>query len=116
MTAASIWTPNLVEQLRSLWQTEASTAEIGRRLGISKNAVVGKAHRLGLANRAAPVAARAPVVVSISSRQSCQWPVGHPGESDFHFCGSPSTPGKPYCSEHSSKAYRTVQPRSESAA
>ena len=115
MIASSIWTPALVEQLRSLWQTGASTAEIGRRLGISKNAVVGKAHRLGLDSRAAPVAARAPVVVALS-RHACQWPVGHPGETGFHFCGSPSAQGKPYCNEHASKAYRTVQPRSESAA
>ncbi|MGO9785646.1 MAG: GcrA family cell cycle regulator, partial [Stellaceae bacterium] len=44
----SIWTPELIQNLSKLWDEGHSTAEIGRRLGISKNAVVGKAHRLAL--------------------------------------------------------------------
>ena len=27
----------------------------------------------------------------------CKWPMGHPGEPDFHFCGEPANPGFPYC-------------------
>ncbi len=49
------WTDEQVEQLRTLWAEGHSTAEIGRRMGLEKNAVVGKAHRLGLASRASPI-------------------------------------------------------------
>ena len=49
------WTADAVARLRAFWQDEHSTAEIGRRLGISKNAVVGKAHRLGLPPRPSPI-------------------------------------------------------------
>ena len=51
----SIWTPLLVDQLAVLWKQGLSTAEIGRKLGISKNAVVGKAHRLALTPRPSPL-------------------------------------------------------------
>src|SRR6202000_1439118 len=43
-----------IVRLRALWDEGLSTAEIGRRLGVSKNAVVGKAHRLGLPARLSP--------------------------------------------------------------
>jgi GcrA cell cycle regulator len=49
------WTEEKVAQLRTLWEEGLSTAEIGRRLGISKNAVIGKAHRLQLAARPSPI-------------------------------------------------------------
>ena len=49
------WTPELVKQLRLEWDAGHSTAEIGRRLGISKNAVVGKASRLDLPARPSPI-------------------------------------------------------------
>ena len=41
----------------------------------------------------------------------CKWPVGHPGEPDFHFCGRPSNPGFPYCVEHCGVAYQAQLPR-----
>jgi GcrA cell cycle regulator len=44
----SDWNEHLESRLRVLWNEGLSTAEIGRRLGLSKNAVVGKAHRIGL--------------------------------------------------------------------
>jgi len=47
------WTPEVVLSLRQLWDEGHSTAEIGRRLGVSKNAVVGKAHRLDLSRPSA---------------------------------------------------------------
>ncbi|MCW8307939.1 GcrA cell cycle regulator [Acidiphilium sp. PA] len=49
------WTDDAIMRLRSLWDDGLSTAEIGRRLGISKNAVVGKAHRLDLPARPSPI-------------------------------------------------------------
>ncbi|WP_019013720.1 GcrA family cell cycle regulator [Elioraea tepidiphila] len=49
------WTEDAIATLRQLWSEGLSTAEIGRRMGISKNAVVGKAHRLNLAARPSPI-------------------------------------------------------------
>ncbi len=101
----SIWTSELIDQLSVLWTEGHSTAEIGRRLNISKNAVVGKAHRLNLKPRPSPLK-RPPVrrVVGVAA-PSCTWPSGHPGEAGFHFCGKRPMPGKPYCAEHAAVAY-----------
>jgi GcrA cell cycle regulator len=49
------WTDETIERLRALWAEGLSTAEIGRRMNISKNAVVGKAHRLNLPARPSPI-------------------------------------------------------------
>jgi len=49
------WTDETIAKLRALWDEGLSTAEIGRRLNISKNAVVGKAHRLNLPSRPSPI-------------------------------------------------------------
>ncbi len=49
------WTEESISRLRSLWHEGLSTAEIGRRMQISKNAVVGKAHRLTLSPRPSPI-------------------------------------------------------------
>jgi GcrA cell cycle regulator len=49
------WNEETIARLRALWAEGHSTAEIGRRMGISKNAVVGKAHRLNLAARPSPI-------------------------------------------------------------
>ncbi len=49
------WNDETIARLRGFWEEGHSTAEIGRRLGVSKNAVVGKAHRLGLAARPSPI-------------------------------------------------------------
>src|SRR5271157_3383644 len=49
------WTDVTIDELRALWSDGHSTAEIGRRLGVSKNAVVGKAHRLDLPSRPSPI-------------------------------------------------------------
>ncbi|GAB6855470.1 GcrA family cell cycle regulator [Asaia astilbis] len=67
------WTDDIISRLQTLWQEGLSTAEIGRQLSITKNAVVGKAHRLGLPPRPSPIRATAkprkePVAeVSVSS-------------------------------------------------
>lgn len=49
------WADETIARLRELWAEGHSTAEIGRRLGVSKNAVVGKAHRLDLSARPSPI-------------------------------------------------------------
>lgn len=209
------WTDERIEQLRTMWEKGLTASQIADELGgVSRNAVIGKAHRLGLKARpspvkavetpkvpkaapaprptsaaptpAAPVRAAAPVrpaappvqrapapaaapantagtpaaprpdsprVVSIGPggfiRQGpgeqqapippapprrlvpakpspeiadktslldlndriCRWPMGHPGEPDFHFCGQQVNPGFPYCVEHCGRAYQAQMPR-----
>ncbi len=120
----SIWNEDLIGRLGTLWAEGLSTAEIGRRLGVSKNAVVGKAHRLQLTPRPSPVKIipgmppkpkrkLRPHLVEVSA-PSCSWPHGHPGDKNFKFCGAAPLPGKPYCSEHAALAY--VRPKSSNAA
>ena len=41
----------------------------------------------------------------------CKWPMGHPGEPDFHFCGDKVNPGFPYCVAHCGHAYQAQLPR-----
>ncbi len=50
-----VWDDETIRLLRELWTQGHSTAEIGRRLGVSKNAIVGKAHRLDLDARPSPI-------------------------------------------------------------
>ncbi len=101
------WTPEVVESLRSLWAEGLTTTEIGRRLGMSKNAVIGKAHRLGLNGRPSPIRRERPARPAARrfTGPSCQWPIGDPRNNDFHFCGEPAHPGKPYCLSHCAAAY-----------
>ncbi len=41
----------------------------------------------------------------------CRWPLGHPGEADFHFCGDKVNPGFPYCVAHCGRAFQAQLPR-----
>lgn len=55
------WTDERVEQLKSLWAEGLSASQIARVLGgVTRNAVIGKVHRLGLAGRASPARAERP--------------------------------------------------------
>lgn len=99
------WTPELIAQLKDLWEKGESTAEIGRRLGISKNAVVGKAHRLALPSRPSPIRRQSMVRKKAPAGPRCQWPIGDPRSSEFRFCEESAAPGKPYCDSHCQMAY-----------
>jgi GcrA cell cycle regulator len=212
------WTDERIDRLKELWSQGKTASHIADELGgVSRNAVIGKAHRLGLQSRPSPVkpnepapkarargrdkaeapaaapeprpvaeappapweeddeaeaaeseaaspaeeasaepaapAAPQPVVRSIgpggfvrqgpSDQQApippapprrlvpakpspevadktglldlneriCKWPIGHPGEPDFHFCGKNANPGFPYCVEHCGVAYQAQLPR-----
>lgn len=139
------WTDERVTELIRLWETGKSASEIGKILGVSKNSVVGKAHRLKLKSRPSPIRRdgsapkprskvireplRAPAVAQqakaierprpVMRRRGkgpgCLWPIGDPGDSDFHFCEAESVMGKPYCAEHCARAYIT-KTRGESQA
>ena len=197
------WTDERIERLKKMWHDGATASQIADELGgVSRNAVIGKAHRLGLEQRPSPVkpgeekeaqeararrrsggrhAARrcargsrrrpgrrawsasrparrrrpgtemqyrsigpggfvrqgpgdqqAPIPPAPPRRlvpakpspevadktslldlndRICKWPMGHPGEPDFHFCGEQSNPGFPYCVAHCGVAYQAQLPR-----
>ncbi len=205
------WTDERIDRLKELWKKGMTASQIADELGgVSRNAVIGKAHRLGLQARPSPVkpnepappppkakpvraqaepapaatateektakaapppqprsAAPAPApaaapaqpqapqqrIVSVGpggflrqgpgdqqppippapprrlvpakpsaevadktslldlNEKICKWPIGHPGEPDFHFCGAPANPGFPYCVEHCGVAYQAQIPR-----
>lgn len=209
------WTEERIEKLTKMWEGGATASQIADELGgVSRNAVIGKAHRLGLKARPSPVKANEkqekptpsaakkstapaakprpaktsapkkpepasvtpaaspspapaasqapqhggqapeqPRIVSVGPggflRQGpgdqqapippapprrlvpakpspeiadktslldlndriCRWPMGHPGEPDFHFCGEKVNPGFPYCVEHCGRAYQAQLPR-----
>lgn len=133
------WTDDRVEKLRELWDKGLSASQIAKELaeGVTRNAVIGKAHRMGLASRPSPVksdpakraaaaakkkaapkqepAKAAPTTGKVTildlTESMCKWPIGHPGEAGFHFCGKPSQPTFPYCANHCVEAYQVQQPR-----
>lgn len=123
------WTEERIVDLTRLWEAGHSASEIGESLGVSKNAVIGKAHRLKLSSRPSPIRRtasvkpkrmrppkpvhhirptpvyRAPAMPV--GNQRCLWPHGDPGDEDFHFCGAAAVIGKPYCPDHCARAYIT---------
>jgi GcrA cell cycle regulator len=79
------WTEQLIARLRALWAEGHSTAEIGRRMGISKNAVVGKAHRLQLPARPSPIQRGEPMPArrpSAAARRAAARPNGIPPQGE----------------------------------
>jgi GcrA cell cycle regulator len=61
--------------------------------------------------KAAPRPKGARVTLLDLNDRICKWPIGHPDEPDFHFCGKPVNPGFPYCGEHCLVAYQAQMPR-----
>ena len=106
------WTKKKVEKLTKLWEKGIPARDIASKLGeVSRNAVIGKANRLGLSKKklASPSNKEKKVIdikVLVPNMSGCKWPIGHPGDTDFYFCGKPVHPGKPYCLEHCAIAYR----------
>ena len=138
------WNEANVARLKELWDQGLPTAQIGKLLGFTKNAVVGKAHRIGLERRPSPIRrtavkpdrkkARSPIIPKLNFeiakkeetaiptsqqnfqpvvknlftknlKRGCEWPEGHPDESDFKFCGKERFEDKPYCIDHCAVAY-----------
>jgi len=110
------WTPERIERLIALWEEGVTTAEIGRRIGVTKNAVIGKVHRIGLVPRVVKEAPPPRRNVFDFAGPVCMWPIGHPSDDDFHFCGGAPIAGKPYCAHHAAVAYiRPKEPKPEAA-
>ena len=106
------WNKQKVDKLTKLWEQGISAREIANKLGeVSRNAVIGKANRLGLSKKAGNTqkkieALHIDVNSLVPNMSGCKWPIGHPGDKDFYFCGKEVIPGKPYCGEHCLIAYR----------
>jgi GcrA cell cycle regulator len=100
------WNEDRVEMLRRLWLQGQSASQIAALLGgVTRNAVIGKAHRLGLSGRITVVKRETQPAIPARVGRSCQWPVGDPKEPNFHFCGQPVEGGRPYCASHCTVAY-----------
>ena len=127
--AQSGWTEDRLAKLRELWDKKLSITKIGEELGVSRNAVAGKAFRLGLEKRQSPIkpsikpktqknewdeTLRGPMPLRLVlrslewSRNKCLWPYGDPKNLDFKFCGEPVLSGKPYCLKHCELAYNVL--------
>ena len=106
------WTDERVELLKKLWSDGLSASQIAAELGgITRNAVIGKVHRLGLVPRVITQKPAPRRNVFEFTGPVCMWPHGHPGDEDFHFCGGRPIPGKPYCADHSAVAY--IKPKEQ---
>ena len=110
------WTEERVALLRQLWGSGKSASEIAEMIGgVSRNAVIGKAHRLGLSGRPSPIKKKkaeaaeskpsGATILSLTDRM-CRWPIGDPKQPGFRFCGKPTAGGLPYCAEHAAIAYQ----------
>ena len=131
------WTDEKVEKLKELWTKGHTASRIAEVLGeTTRNAVIGKAHRLNLEARApskhsgggpvsrenkqvrrgsAPTSRKAkfqsilldksfepenPKSLEDLTETTCKWPVGHPNEEKFYFCGRKPEGEFPYCKLH----------------
>ena len=123
---ANVCNDERLEKLKELWTRGLYISQIGEALGVSRNAIAGKAHRIGLPKRPSPISrpkvekpqAAVPEVTENLplrlelrqlewSRSKCCWPTGDPKKSGFVFCGDAIVPGKPYCLTHCQEAYTT---------
>ena len=132
------WSDERVDILKKLWGEGKTAAEIAKQLGegVTRNAVIGKAHRLKLSSRVSPIqqntkkkksadSAPRPVVkrapqprmpefkgkeVSLGdlTEKMCRWPSGDPQSEDFSFCGCDVVEGLPYCATHAQLAYQVT--------
>jgi GcrA cell cycle regulator len=115
------WTPERVAALITLWQDGSCASDIGRRLGVTKNAVIGKAFRLQLPKRRVGTSGQQPddePVLRLDRLDSgmCSWPVGATDDDSFYFCGAATVSGKPYCAAHCREAYVPVDRTRKKAA
>ena len=107
------WTDERIEQLKTLWGRGMSASDIAEQLGdVSRNAVIGKAHRLHLTGRPSPIsrknAPKGPTLLVMTDRM-CKWPIGDPKTPGFHFCGSAVDLSTTYCPEHRTVAYQPAK-------
>ena len=108
-----VWTEAMMDTLKLLWSEGKPASEIAEILGqdISRNSVIGKAHRLGLSGRPSPIkkkSVQAPTLLTMTERM-CKWPFGDPKKPGFHFCGRGVEVSVTYCPEHRAIAYQAAR-------
>jgi len=147
------WNEEKVEKLKKLWGKGSTASQIAEIIGgISRNAVIGKAHRLNLSSKIKTRNASSgqnfdssleensskqrtgrkskfqsliiekdfepenPKKLEELDESSCKWPVGHPEEQSFYFCGRSSLKDFSYCKLHLLYAYQPKGRREEPVA
>ena len=146
------WTDEKVAKLKELWGKGSTASQIAEIIGgISRNAVIGKAHRLNLSAKIKTRAATSSQKFEISLEEkniktrssrkskfksliiekdfepenpkhleeldenSCKWPIGHPDEKFFYFCGRSSLKDFSYCKLHLLYAYQPKGKKEETS-
>ena len=111
------WTPERVEMLTRLWAEGLSARQIAAKLGgVTRNAVIGKAHRLNLQRGAPlpepqpepapPVREEPPPILSPDVKPwMCRWQTDDAGRHGLNICGKTVQPGRHYCAEHLTASY-----------
>ena len=137
------WTEEKVAKLKELWGKGNTASQIAEIIGgISRNAVIGKAHRLNLSAKIKTRSTTSsknydnsknekniplkrgrkskfksliiekdfepenPKQLEELDENSCKWPIGHPDEKNFYFCGRSSLKDFSYCKLHLLYAYQ----------
>ena len=146
------WTEEKVAKLKELWGKDHTASQIAEIIGgISRNAVIGKAHRLNLSAKIKTRAATSnqnfetslegkslknksirknkfksliiekdfepenPKQLEELDENTCKWPIGHPDEKKFYFCGRSSLKDFSYCKLHLLYAYQPKGKKDEDA-
>ena len=146
------WTDEKVAKLKELWGKGNTASQIAEIIGgISRNAVIGKAHRLNLSSKIKTRTATSnqnfessieeknikikrvrksrfksliiekdfepenPKQLEELDENSCKWPIGHPNEKSFYFCGRSSLKDFSYCKLHLLYAYQPKGKKEESS-
>ena len=137
------WNDEKVAKLKELWGKGKTASQIAEIIGgVSRNAVIGKAHRLNLSAKIKTRVASSsqgfednkenknskqrksrrsrfnsimiekdfepenPKQLEELDEKSCKWPIGHPDEKNFYFCGRTSLKDFSYCKLHLLYAYQ----------
>tara|TARA_Y100001960_G_C14158496_1_gene579569 strand:- start:24 stop:518 length:495 start_codon:yes stop_codon:yes gene_type:complete len=143
------WTPDREKKLKDLWKKGHTASQIASLIGdTTRNAVIGKAHRLNLQARAiskkitsktkteennvptkeGKLSRKArfkallldknfepenPKKLEELTDETCRWPIGHPYEKTFYFCGRKSMEKFPYCKLHVLYAFQPKNAKEE---
>ena len=146
------WTEEKVAKLKELWGKGNTASQIAEIIGgISRNAVIGKAHRLNLSAKIKTRTATSnqkfenkleakelktkrgsrskfksliiekdfepenPKQLEELTENCCKWPIGHPNEKTFYFCGRSSLKDFSYCKLHLLYAYQPKRKKEEAS-